>query len=460
MRHNLILDTDSYKASHWKQYPPRTTGMYSYFESRGGRWGDTVFFGLQYLLKEYLSKQVTMDDVSEAASFFLAHGEPFNVEGWTALVGKPLPLLIKAVPEGMVVPTHNILMSVESTDLNHFWLVSWVETMLVRLWYPTTVATQSFYIKKIILEALEESANDPKGELPFKLHDFGGRGVSSRESCGIGGMAHLVNFQGSDSVEGVRFANHYYGVKGGMAAFSIPAAEHSTITMWGRSREVEAYRNMIRQFGGKDKLVACVSDSYDIYNAVENIWGDELRDEVKELGGTLVIRPDSGNPPEVVLKCLQILERKVGMEKNLRGYKVLPSYFRLIQGDGVNEDSIREILTVMLANGYSASNIAFGCGGALLQRLDRDTQKFAFKCSAATVNGKEIPVYKQPITDTGKESKKGRLALVLANGKLTTRETPDGPASDDLLETVFQNGLIRRFTTLDEVRARSERSLA
>lgn len=457
MQPNLILDTDSYKASHFLQYPPKTTAMYSYFESRGGRYGSTVFFGLQYLLKEYLSKPVSEVDVDAAATFFAEHGEPFPREAWMRIVtefGGKLPVRIKSVPEGTVVPTHNVLMTVESTDPETFWVASWIETQMVRIWYPTTVATQSWYVKKIIFEALQESANDANGEIGFKLHDFGSRGVSSRESAGIGGMAHLVNFMGSDTIEGIRFANHYYGSK--MAAFSIPAAEHSTITSWGRENEVAAYRNMIKQFALPGKMFACVSDSYDFMNAVENIWACELRDEIEKSGATLVIRPDSGDPSKIILQALQALERKVGMEKNLRGYKVLPKHFRLIQGDGVNEESIREILNVMLANGYSASNIAFGMGGALLQQINRDTQKFAYKCSEVTTAGLAVPVYKDPVTDKGKVSKRGRLSLVEEGGKLTTVE---GEVPHSLLETVYENGQLLREQTLDDVRARAMKAL-
>lgn len=464
MKSNLILDTDSYKSSHFLQYSPRTSAMFSYLESRGGRYGSTVFFGLQYLLKEYLTTPVTKEDVDEAEAFFTAHGEPFPKAAWMRVVDRfdgHLPVRIRAVPEGTVVPTHNVLLTAESTDTevgseSTFWITSWLETAFVRLWYPVTVATQSFYIKKILWDALNESSDDPRGELPFKLHDFGSRGVSSRESAGIGGMAHLVNFQGSDTVEGVRFAQHYYGVSGGMPAFSIPASEHSTITSWGRENEVDAYRNMVNQFAKPGKIVACVSDSYDLWNVVENVWGGMLHDEVKESGATLVIRPDSGEPKDVVLKCLQILERKVGMTKNLRGFKVLPKYFRVIQGDGVNEDSIREILQTIMANGYSASNLAFGMGGALLQQVNRDTQKFAFKCSEVTTNGKSVPVFKDPITDKGKKSKSGRLDLVLDNGQF---RTVVGPTQGSALETVFENGKVLKTYTLDEVRANANKGL-
>jgi len=458
MNTNLILDMDSYKASHSVQYPPGTTGMFSYLESRGGRYDRTVFFGLQYLLQEYLSKPVTSADVEEASAFLGPHGEPFPRGGWDRIVDKfggYLPIRIRAVEEGSVVPTHNALMTVESTDPETFWVASWLEDQFVRLWYPITVATQSYMIKRIILAALQKSADDPAAEINFKLHDFGSRGVSSRETAGIGGMAHLVNFMGSDTVEGIRFANHFYNHA--MAAFSIPAAEHSTITSWGRENEEAAYRNMIRQFAGPGKLVACVSDSYDIYAAVEHLWGGSLKDEVKASGGTLVIRPDSGEPVDVILKCLQLLEAKVGMTTNSKGYKVLPSYFRLIQGDGVNEESIGHILASMLANGYSASNIAFGCGGALLQKLDRDTQKFAFKCSSVTVNGVERDVVKSPVTDPGKRSKAGRIDLIrVGEGYFTVRSAGPGQS---VLRTVFENGRILHTTTLDEVRARVNKTL-
>jgi nicotinamide phosphoribosyltransferase len=309
----------------------------------------------------------------------------------------------------------------------------------------------------MILDHLRKSSDNPEAEIDFKLHDFGARGVSSRESAGIGGMSHLVNFKGSDTVEGIRFANHYY--KSEMAAFSIPAAEHSTITSWGREHEVDAYRNMLTQFAKPGKIVACVSDSYDLYNVVENVWGGSLHEEVKNSGATLVIRPDSGNPPEVVLNVLKILDRKVGMTMNSTGFKVLPSYYRVIQGDGVNINSINEILTTIEAAGYSASNLAFGMGGALLQKdIERDTQKFAYKCSAIHVGNDWRDVYKQPATDPGKDSKRGRLTLTMADGQYkTVRESL--LSGQSVLRTVFENGRILGETTLDEVRARAAGAL-
>jgi nicotinamide phosphoribosyltransferase len=420
--------------------------MLSYIESRGGEYPSTVFFGLQYYLKEYLSRPVTVEEVEKAKEFFAVHGEPFNYEGWMYIAkdlkGK-IPVRIRAVPEGSVIPTHNALVTIESTDPKVFWIVSWIETMLLRVWHPINVATRSYTIKKIILSALNRSSDKPSEEISFKLHDFGSRGVSSQESAMIGGAAHLVNFMGSDTVVGVLCANEYYNIP--MAAFSIPAAEHSSITSWGRENEVEAYRNMLKQFAKPGALVAVVSDSYNLWHAVSNLWGEKLRQEVIDSGAVVVIRPDSGNPPEVVLKTAQLLDEKFGHTINTKGFKVLNNV-RIIQGDGINEHSIKEILDKLLLNGYSATNIAFGMGGALLQQHNRDTQKFAMKCSHIFIGDKSVDVFKDPITDSGKSSKAGRLDLVNDfDGKFFKLQTVriEGNAISEpgsVMRTVFENG--------------------
>lgn len=407
---SILVNTDSYKVSMFKQYPVGTTGVYSYIEARGGQYDQTVFFGLQAFIKEYLLDPITQEDIDFAAKLYAIHGEPFNREGWEYILKKHsgyLPLVIRAVPEGTVVPVKNVLAVVENTDPNCFWLTTWVETALLRaVWYGTTVATQSWNIKQVIKEYLVKTG-DPS-LIDFKLHDFGARGVSSLESAAIGGAAHLVNFMGTDTVSGVLFADQYYNA--GVAGFSIPAAEHSTITSWGRANEVEAYRNMLNQFAKPGSVVAVVSDSYDVFNACENLWGGELRQQIIDSGATLVIRPDSGDPEEVCVRIIQILDKKFGSEINAKGFKVLNNV-RMIQGDGVCERTIRNILGHFAVLGYSADNIAFGIGGALLQKVDRDTQQWAMKCSSMQKDGQWFDVQKDPITSSAKKSKAGRVTL-------------------------------------------------
>jgi nicotinamide phosphoribosyltransferase len=446
-----ILRTDSYKVSHFKQYPEGTTNIYSYLESRGGVFPETVFFGLNYYLKEYLSKPVTMADVDRAEARITKHLGPnsFNRAGWERIVNVHngfLPVRIKAVPEGTVVPTRNVLMTLENTDPELPWVTNYVETLLLKVWYPITVATLSREIKKVVRKYLEETGD--VGGLDFKLHDFGYRGVSSEESAAIGGMAHLVNFKGTDTMIALEASEAYYGED--MAGFSIPAAEHSTITAWGEEFEYEAYENMIKQFG-QGALYAVVSDSYNIYNACENIWGTMLVEKVKAAPGILVVRPDSGVPHEVVRQITEILGNKFGYTVNEKGYKVL-NHVRVIQGDGINQDEIVRILEALKIRGWSADNVAFGMGGALLQQCNRDTQKFAIKASSMVRNGKIKDVYKAPVTDNGKRSKRGRLKLVRNEGILETVDSHQPGA--DVLQTVWENGKLLIDPTFNDIRQR------
>lgn len=464
MKRNLILATDSYKASHWKQYPAGTEGMQSYIEARGG--DHLVFFGLQIFIKDYLLTPITQADIDEAAEFFEAHGEPFNREGWEYILNTYkgyMPVTIKAVPEGTVTKNQNCLLTICSTDPKCFWVASYLETILLRaIWYGSTIATISWDCKQVIKDFLERTSDNME-QLAFKLHDFGARGVSSGESAAIGGAAHLVNFMGSDTVEGVLLANRYY--KAGMAGFSIPAAEHSTITSWGKENEVEAYRNMLKQYGGPGKLVAVVSDSYDIFKACE-LWGTELKADVEALGavgGTLVIRPDSGDPAPTVRACIEILMEKFGYTTNSKGYKVLPPYVRVIQGDGINKASINEILATLKWAKLAADNVAFGMGGALLQHSNRDSFGFAMKCCAVLVNGKWVDVFKEA---RGKESKRGRLTLVKGeDGFAKTVRLDDADWTEkSLLKTVYTMSKklyepCVEYTTFDEVRARAEKGI-
>lgn len=287
-------------------------------------------------------------------------------------------------------------------------------------------------------------------DIMFKLHDFGFRGSTSVESSGLGGAAHLVNFMGTDTLSAIVLLRKYYGAKQ-MPGFSIPAAEHSTITSWGRENEVEAYRNMLTQF--PNALVAVVSDSYDVFKACDQLWGVELKELIMNREGTLVVRPDSGHPPTIVVQVLEILGRRFGYTVNAKGFKVLDPHVRVIQGDGIDIHMLKEILDAMEIAGWSADNIAFGSGGGLLQKVNRDTMKFAFKCCAIErgEHGEWFDVLKDPITDPGKRSKAGRLALVKDEDGYKTVKI-DETNLPNLLELVFANGVVYRDQTLTEIR--------
>lgn len=451
---NIILNTDSYKFSHGSLLPPNSTVVNSYIESRGGKWNNVLYFGLQAFVKEYLLKPITKEDIDEAEEVATMHGLPFHRDGWERILNKWngfLPIEIEALPEGTVTTVSNALVQVRNTDPALPWLTSFIETALLRaVWYPTTVATLSWHVKHLLKDYMDKSSDNPEG-IVFKLHDFGARGVSSDESAGLGGAGHLVNFMGTDTVSALLVARKYYGEK--MAGYSIPATEHSVMSSWGgRDGEVNAMENFLNQYSKPNAIIACVSDTYDLWNAVDNYWGGKFKERIEKSGSTLVVRPDSGNPTIVPIQTILKLMDKFGFTVNSKGYKVLPNCIRVIQGDGITIDSIVNILENMEEHKLSLDNLAFGMGGGLLQQVNRDTLKFAMKASAIEVDGEWRDVFKDPITDNGKRSKKGILSVIKVNGNYETIRRSELKGRKDELITIYRNGKLFNETTFAKVR--------
>lgn len=455
MEHNILLTGDSYKAGHSELYHPGIDKIYSYLEARGGLYPSSIFFGLQYYLKKYLEgPQVTRSKIDEAEDFWGAHfgrKDYFDRKKWEYILHEydgNLPLRIEAVPEGSEIPVLNALMTIVNTDPKCYWLTNFVETLLMKVWYPITIATQSFNIRKNILAALEKSG-DPS-LVNFKAHDFGFRGVSSEEQAAIGAASHLISFMGTDTVAGIRFLQKYYSAQ--MCGFSIPATEHSIMCSFGRENEQEAMENLLNKF--PSGLIACVSDTYNLFEACRNIWGKNLKDKIMAREGCLVVRPDSGDYLEIVPQVLQILWEQFGGSVNEKGFKVLDPHVRVIQGDGMDPVTINQLFEKIVSEGWSADNLAVGSGGGLLQKVNRDVQKFAIKCSAALKDNQWIDVFKDPITDPGKKSKYGRFQTIkFPDGSIQTVDyTYNKSFGENLLKPVFENGKILKTYTLDEVK--------
>lgn len=465
---NILLLADAYKYSHHKLYYPGTTSIYSYLESRGGQFNETVFFGLQYILKHYLEgKVITKEKIDEAAAFLpqvFGRDDVFDRSRFDYILEKydgRLPVKIKAIPEGTAVPVNNVLATIENTDTNCFWLTNFLETLLMQVWYPNTVATLSREIKKIVTSYHRDTASEAAmAGIEFVLNDFGFRGVSSVESAVIGGAAHLLNFRGSDTIIGSVMAQKYYNAQQ-VYGLSVPATEHSVCTLLGEEGELEVFRHVLKTF--PTGIVSCVSDSFDIFRACSEYWGEELKELVLSRDGVLVIRPDSGDPVFTLLKVFAILMNKFGYTINEKGYKVLPRQVRVLQGDGVNIDMIRFIYGALKVNGISAENLVLGMGGALLQKVDRDTQKFAFKCSYAEVNGQPADVQKNPVEldshgkliQSFKKSKAGKLKLILSEEGYETVRQESHPESADQLVTVFENGELKNTNSFEAIRERA-----
>ncbi len=477
---NLILCSDAYKYSHHKFYPENTEIVHSYLESRGGKFETTVFYGLQIYLREFLEGiAITADDVNDAYEYLgnekgvFGRDDVFDRTKFDYIVekhGGKLPIRICAVPEGTVVNTKNVLFTIENTDPNCAWLTNFLETILLQVWYPITVATLSREVKKIALKYFQKTTvhDAPTIDflLNFVLNDFGFRGVSSVQSARNGGSAHLINFLGSDTVIANCVINDIYHSK--LRGLSVPATEHSIMTILGEEGEVEMMKRTLQMF--PTGLVACVSDSYNIFRSCADYWGGELKELILSRpsapGNQLVIRPDSGDPAMTLKEVFKILFDKFGYTTNSKGYKILPPQVRVIQGDGVNINSIAKIYAMLDELKISAENLVFGMGGKLLQAdINRDTQNFATKASFAVINGVEHDVIKSPteIDEHGnfiksfKKSKSGRMKLVKTNNgyiTLTSKDAGFELAKDELIP-VFENGVILKEHTFEEVRERA-----
>lgn len=480
---NLILCSDAYKYSHHRFYGVEMTKMISYLESRGGKFNNTVFYGLQIILKQYLEGiAIVKEEVDEAYEYLgtklgvFGRDDVFDRSKFDYIVDKydgKLPISIKAVPEGTVVETKNVLFTIESLDPECAWLTNFLESILLQVWYPITVATLSREVRKIVDAAFRKCTSYDTGLreflVDFVLNDFGFRGVSSVQSAKIGGSAHLVNFKGSDTVIASKMIRDLYNTET-IYGLSIPATEHSIMTLKGEEGELEMMRRVLTMF--PTGLVACVSDSYNIFRACSQYWGQDLIDLIlsrpSEPGNQLVIRPDSGHVINSLREIFHILFDKFGYTTNEQGYKVLPPQVRVIQGDGVNLESISEIYAMLEEEKISPENLALGMGGKLLQAdINRDTQNFATKACFAIVNGEEKNIVKSPtemdadgnITKSFKKSKQGRLKLVKnEDGTFRTVTSMDADydsVKDELVE-VFRNGEILKEWTFEEVRERAK----
>jgi len=450
--------TDSYKLTHYSLYPETATFMQSHFESRGGRFPEIVHFGLQYfIIKYFLDQPVTYDNMAymiETCDRHFDRPHIFNRDAFKIIIeeydGHP-PVRIRALPEGMVVPQRVPLSIVESIDDRLIALVNYIETLLVQVWYPTTVASQSRHQKRQILDRLKTSGTPET--IFFKLHDFGCRGVTCPEQAALGGAAHLVNFMGTDTVPALRLLHRYYSER--MAGFSIVATEHSVMALRGKEGELDQVRQVLDQY--PTGLVAIVGDTYDIYDFCTQL-GTRFKDRILGRDGTLVIRPDSGDPHEVLIEVLRILEAQFGATINEKGYKVLPPQVRLIQGDGIDVNTLDPILGTLEKHGWSADNLAFGSGGGLLMKMNRDTNEFAFKANASVVDGRPIDVYKDPVTAPGKRSKRGPLKVIRSpEGRVITL-TGQAAVEDthpDLMQVVYDAGELKVFDTLKRIRTRA-----
>ena len=455
IKKNFTVDTDGYKLTHHLQYPLDMTGIYSYGEARiGGKFKKTKFFGMQPTLMDYLEGVVVtpemIDEGEELAVDWFGTDKYFNRAMWEQIVarhGGMLPLEIKAVPEGTLVPEGNVLFTITNTDRSHLMLplVNHTETTLMRMWYPTTIATVSHYLKELVTKYAELTGTPEL--IPYMVHDFGSRGVSTHEQALYGGMAHLLSFAGSDTLIGDRGLRHYYGTKN---LATVWATEHSVATSFGPNSGEKAYLKAQLERSDPEAIISIVADSYDIINFAKSVVGDEeMVALIKGRPGRVVLRPDSGDPNTIVNQVLEILGNVFHSEYNTKGYKVLKHNVGVLQGDGMDIDSIESIYDSIIANGWSSDNLVVGSGGGLLQKWNRDTQRFAIKASYGWRGDKGFNINKTVASMPSKASKAGMLKLhPSGEDTFMTMSSNDQlfESYHDALVTVFKNGEVFKQT--------------
>jgi len=459
---NIILATDSYKWTHGGMYHGGIPSyMFSYMAARnGGKFSKTILFGLKSILLNLQNKVVTKEDIDEADRICNTHlGKPLERKMWDYIVnvhGGRLPIEIKAVPEGTAVPLGAPLLTITNTDSECALLVNHLESYLLHIWYTSTVATLAHEIKKVLTQFVNISSDNES--VDFMLHDFGYRGASSDKTAALGSAAHLTSFKGTDTIVGLEKVDQDYGA--GIVGFSVLASEHSVMTSGGEVKQYDVINDIILK--NPNGVLSLVLDGYDLFATLEYM-GTHFKDIILARNGKLVIRPDSGYPPEVLIRVYEILGKHFGCTTNSKGYKSLNPKVGVIYGDGINYEMIKNMCKTQLAHGWAVENV-FGMGGALLQKVDRDMQNFAFKCSALVRNNEDswTEIYKKPKTDDSKSSLRGLLVLQKdSNLGYVSKQVSAAKydSVDNELKTVFKNGKLFMNDTFENIRARVDSNL-
>lgn len=481
----LVL-TDFYKTDHRRQYPEGTELVYSNLTPRASRIqgiDKVVVFGIQYFIQKYLIEYFNDGFFAVPRNFAINRYKRRldNALGKNAVpmdhirdlydLGY-LPLKIKALPEGTLCPLRVPCLTIQNTDPHFFWLTNFVESILSTiLWGPITSATIAYEYKKILTHYASKTS-DILEFVQWQGHDFSFRGMFGLEAACLSGAAHLLSFTGTDTIPAIDFLETYYGADSDkeLIGGSVPATEHSVMSLGGELCEFETYRRLITEVYPTG-IVSIVSDTWDFWKVITKI-ATALKKEILARDGKVVFRPDSGDPIDIICGfnstdingeneihhdgAIDHLWNIFGGSINSKGYKQLDPHVGLIYGDSITLERCRNICQRLKDRGFSSTNIVFGIGSYTYQYVTRDTFGFAVKATFGRVNGEDKEIFKDPVTDDGeKKSAKGRLIVIENNGRLELKqEVSELEEQTGLLETVFEDGQLVKITTLSEIRER------
>ncbi|TXH11893.1 MAG: nicotinate phosphoribosyltransferase [Spirochaetes bacterium] len=495
-----ILATDGYKIQHIFQYPKGTEYVYSNWTARGSRVegvDKVVFVGLQSAIQQRLMEDfepffaADVDEVcAEYARVMEGYMGPVPIDHIRALHNLGyIPLEFKALPEGTHVPLRVPMFTVENTHPDFFWLTNYFETILsADLWMPMTSATNAGRIRGLLNEWAVKTGAPLEG-IGFQGHDFSMRGMAGADAANLSGMGHLVAFTGTETVPVMQYIQDYYPFDGFLAG-TVPATEHSVMCAGGDENERETFQRLLDLY--PEGILSVVSDTWDFWRVLTEHL-PALKDQIMARDGKLVIRPDSGDPADIVCGTMaeewadghsynkrkvyrkfgtgstpeekgayEILWDIFGGTINEKGYKVLDPHVGVIYGDAMNYDRIQNICARLEAKGFSIESMVFGLGSYGYQYQTRDTFGFAMKATNVTIDGEDRAIFKDPVTDSGlKKSLKGRIQVMNHSVRGLVSVDDDYPRTrealnetgGDLLETVWKDGKFMKTYSFDEVRA-------
>ncbi len=471
---NPLFAIDAYKLDHRRQYPEGTTRVYSNWTPRASRlpYVDRVVnFGLQAFLidlnhafEEFFDMTPGIVESAYRARLDRILG-PNGIGTDHILALHDLgyvPLEFKALPEGTLTPLRVPMFTVENTVDEFFWLVNYLETWLsASLWLPSTSATTAYYLRKM-LDGYADITGGPADFVGWQGHDFSFRGMSNVAAAAASGAGHLLSFNGSDTVPAFDWIDEYYG--GDYISGSVAATEHSIMSAGGPIGERETFERLLDLY--PTGIVSVVSDTWDLWNVIDNIL-PSLRDKIMSRESKLVIRPDSGDPVDILcgnpnapagsterFGVIEALWNQFGGTVNTKGFKELDPHIGAIYGDSITYQRAGDICALLGAKGFASTNVVLGVGSFTYQYVTRDTFGFAMKATAAIVNDEERFLFKDPVTDSGlKKSLRGRIAVVDRGNGLEAIDglNRDDKVLDDLLKTVYINGVMDRMQTFNNV---------
>lgn len=484
---NPLLLTDGYKVDHRRQYPEGTSLVYSNWTPRKSRIEgieEVVFFGLQYFLKKYViedfntyffkqPKEEVVKKYARRINNYLGenqvgtkHIEALHDLGY-------IPMVFKALPEGVSVPIRVPMFTMYNTKPEFFWLTNYFETLLSAIiWMPCTSASIARQYRKVLDKYATETSSIPTF-VDWQGHDFSMRGMAGIEAAVISAAGHLLSFTGTDTIPAIDFLEEYYNANAEteLIGGSVAATEHSVMCMGTTEGEYETFKRLICEVYPKG-IVSIVSDTWDLWKVLTE-YLPKLKNEIIGRDGKVVIRPDSGNPVDIICGnpngktekeqkgVIELLWEVFGGKINEKGFKELAPQIGAIYGDSITIERATQICERLRQKGFASTNIVLGIGSYTYQYNTRDTFGFAMKATYGEVNGEGREIFKDPITDDGtKKSAKGLMKIILENGqyKLIDQVSWAEEKQGELKE-VFRDGIILIDQSLKEIRERIKFSL-